>query len=173
MPQQPTYPPPPPPPDGGASGSERSGEKPSRRPSERPAFERIVPELFKRGLEVGRGTLEKNLPRDVAAQLAGHIGDLRQGVVAAVAQEVGHFLREADIAAEIRQVMTGLEIEAKVHLSFRESKSGGLETDVQVDGRPRRSRRARARAGKSSKPPPPTPESDADGDADDGSDDDR
>lgn len=134
----------------------------SRNP-ERPAFERIVPELLKRGLEAGRGTLEKNLgdsffPKDVASQLVAHIGDLRQGVVTAVAQEVGLFLREADIASEIRQLMTGLEVEANVHLKFREAKDGGLETDVSIDNRGRRGRRARKRARRPDSEPPEPPE---------------
>jgi len=157
MSDRPTYPPPPPPPPA-EDGEERERDRHGERPSFSPGFERIVPELLKRGLEAGRGTLEKNLgesffPKEVAAQLVTHIGDLRQGVVTAVAQEVGLFLREADIASEIRQLMTGLEVEAKVHLTFREAKGGTLETDVKVDNHRGRRRRRRGRA-RASEPEP-------------------
>jgi hypothetical protein len=68
--------------------------------------------------------------------------------VKAVAQEVGRFLREADIASEIRKVLTGLDVEAQVRLRFNARKDGGLTPDVDIKlGEP-------GEAKSPSKPPP-------------------
>lgn len=102
----------------------------------RSALERILPELIRRGFEVGRGPLEKVsevFPRELGAQLVSQLGDVRSGVFKAVAQEVGRFLREADIASEVRKVLTGLNVEAQVKLRFTERKDGKLEPDVEVE----------------------------------------
>jgi hypothetical protein len=64
----------------------------------------------------------------VVAQL----GDIRSGVVKAVAQEVGRFLREADIASEIRKVLTGMDVEASVRLRFTARDDGTLKPSVDV-----------------------------------------
>lgn len=100
----------------GPGRRERSSRPP---PEPRLPFERIVPDLLKRGLEVGRGS---SVPRDIASYLVGQLSDAREGVVTAVAQEVGRFLRQADIASELRNVLTGLEVEARVSLKFRRAK---------------------------------------------------
>jgi hypothetical protein len=103
----------------------------------RPTFERILPELIRRGFEVGRGPLEKVsesiFPREIASQIAAQLGDVRSGVVKAVAQEVGRFLRDADIASELRKVLTGLTVEAKVQLRFDKREDGTLSPKVQVE----------------------------------------
>lgn len=102
----------------------------------RPSFERILPELIRRGFEAGRGPFEKVsesiFPKEIAAQIAAQLGDVRSGVVKAVAQEVGRFLREADIAAEVRKVLTGLTIEAKVQLRFNQREDGSLSPKLDV-----------------------------------------
>lgn len=74
-----------------------------------------MPDLLKRSLEMGRGSV----PRDIASYLVGQLSDAREGVVTAVAQEVGRFLRQADIASELRNVLAGLEVEANVRFRFR------------------------------------------------------
>ena len=85
-------------------------------------LDRILPELIRRGLEAGRGPLsragESIFPKELASHLVSQLGDIRSGVVKAVAQEVGRFLREADIASEVRKVLTGLDIDAQVKLRF-------------------------------------------------------
>jgi hypothetical protein len=102
-------------------------------------LERILPELIRKGFEVGRGPLEKVseslFPKDIAGQLASHIGDVRSGIVKAVAQEVGRFLREADIASEVRKVLTGIDVEAQVRFRFsaREDGARGPQLKVEVD----------------------------------------
>lgn len=118
----------------------------------RTSFERILPELIRRGLEAGRGPLEKVsesiFPKDLASQLVGQLGDIRSGIVKAVAHEVGRFLRDADIASELRKVLIGLDVDAHVRLRFKARDDGTLKPEIEVDlgsgsddkSRPRKSR---------------------------------
>ena len=114
-------------------------------------LERILPELIRRGFEVGRGPLERVsesiFPKDIASHLVAQLGDVRSGVVKAVAQEVGRFLREADIASEVRKVLTGIDMEATVKLRFTAREGGGIKPEVEVkldgenDDKPRERRK--------------------------------
>lgn len=106
----------------------------------RPGLDRILPELIRRGLkglEAGRVPLEKVsesiFPKDLAAQVVSQLGDVRNGVVKAVAHEVSRFLREADIASEVRKVLQGLDIEAQVKLRFKAREDGSLAPEVSVE----------------------------------------
>ena len=115
---------------------ERSDHDPRSDHDTRTTFERILPELIRRGLEAGRGPLEKVsesiFPKEIASQLVAQLVDVRSGVVKAVAQEVGRFLRDADIASELRKVLTGMTIEAKVQLRFNQREDGSLSPKVDV-----------------------------------------
>ena len=113
---------------------------------ERTPLERILPELLKRGLEAGRGVSGSLLSKDVTGAIAAQLVDVRAGVVTAVAQEVGRFLRSADVASEIRKVLVGLNIEANVQLKFSERDDGSIQPDVKVEADAGRSRRARGRS---------------------------
>jgi hypothetical protein len=112
----------------------------------RPTIDRILPELIRRGLEVGREKVSESLPREFAAQVVSQIGDVRSGIVKAVAQEVGRFLREADIASELRKVLAGLNVEAQVKLKFTQRDDGSLKPDLDVSvGEERASKRPPAK----------------------------
>jgi hypothetical protein len=104
---------------------------------DRSAFERIWPELIRRGLEAGRVPLERVsesiFPKDIASHLVSQLGDIRSGIVKGVAQEVGRFLREADIASEVRKVLTGLDIEATVKLRFSAREDGAIKPEIEID----------------------------------------
>lgn len=120
------------------------GEHDQRPPT--PTIDRILPELIRRGLEVGREKVSESIPREFAAQVVSQIGDVRSGIVKAVAQEVGRFLREADIASEVRKVLTGLNVEAQVKLKFTQRDDGSLKPDVDVSmGEERASKRPPAK----------------------------
>lgn len=108
------------PPSGPAPPRPRS-QRPSRPPSERLPFERIVPDLLKRGLEASRGVGDSLFSKDIAASVVSQLGEAREGIVNVVGQEVGRFLRQADVASELRNVLAGLEVEAKIKLKFRKS----------------------------------------------------
>jgi hypothetical protein len=108
-----------------------------RAESVRSTLERILPELLRRGFEVGRAPLERVsesiFPKDIATNIASQLGDIRSGVVKAVAQEVGRFLREADIASEVRKVLTGLDIEASVKLRFKARDDGAIKPELELN----------------------------------------
>jgi hypothetical protein len=104
-------------------------------PAEPRGVEGLLAEILRRGMSAGRGPLEKVgesiFPREVTSSLIHQLGDIRSGVVKAVALEVGRFLREADIASEVRKVLLGLDIEATVKLRFNQREDGTLEPEVE------------------------------------------
>jgi hypothetical protein len=108
------------PPGSGERNDERRSD-----PDARPMFERIVSELLRKGLDAGRGSFERVgetiAPKELAASIVSQLGDLRSGIVRAVAHEVGRFLREADVADVARNVLDGLSVEAKVQLRYKKS----------------------------------------------------
>jgi hypothetical protein len=133
----------PPAPDSGIEDSLEQEDAPPHEPSPRheyegrSSFDRILPELIRRGLEVSRGPLEKVsesiFPKELTSQLAAQLGDARSGIVKAVAHEVGRFLRDADIASELRKVLSGLDVEAQVRLRFKAREDGSLKPEVGIN----------------------------------------
>jgi hypothetical protein len=147
IPSMPSNSPPAPPPEPEADhdpleppSDAEEGEESRADAEGRPGLERILPELIRKGFEAGRVPLERVsesiFPKDIASHLVSQLGDIRSGVVKAVAQEVGRFLREADIASEVRKVLTGLDMEATVKLRFSARDGGTIKPEVQlkVDG---------------------------------------
>ncbi|MBN1656219.1 MAG: hypothetical protein JXA30_20790 [Deltaproteobacteria bacterium] len=95
----------------------------------RSPLERLIPELVRRGIEAGRGTLKqtdealRNVSDSVfAKELVSHFftqfGDIRQTLSKAVAKEIGRVFEDKDMAAEIRKVLEGMTIEAKLKIEF-------------------------------------------------------
>jgi hypothetical protein len=108
-------------------------------------------EMLKRGLSAGRDVSESLFPRELASNLAAQLVDARHGLVNAIAIEVGRFLRQADIASEMRKVLAGLNIEAKIQLRFSEDESGNLKSQLDME----REQRSSPFSRKTPKPPPP------------------
>jgi hypothetical protein len=135
-----------------AVDDERKAGKPGPEPSapEREARDTRMPltEMLKRGLSAGRDVSESLFPRELANTIASQLVDARHGLVNAIAVEVGRFLRQADIASEMRKVLAGLNIEAKIQLRFSEDEQGKLQSQVEVE-------RERSTTRKTPKPPPP------------------
>jgi hypothetical protein len=135
-----------------AVDDERKSGKPGPEPGapEREARDTRMPltEMLKRGLSAGRDVSESLFPRELANTIASQLVDARHGLVNAIAVEVGRFLRQADIASEMRKVLAGLNIEAKIQLRFSEDEQGKLQSQVEVE-------RERSTTRKTPKPPPP------------------
>ena len=117
--------------------------------------ERVVSDLLRRGFEAGIGTLKqtdealRTTPKEVASFVIAQLGDARSGLVRAVASEVGSFLREADIANEVKKLLSGMSVEVKGTVSFVPAEDGELRPKVRVGaGRPAARRR---------RPRPPEP----------------
>lgn len=135
-----------------ASEDERKPGKPGPEPGPtetRETREARLPlaEMLKRGLSAGRDVSESLFPRELASGLASQLVDARHGLVNAIAVEVGRFLRQADIASEMRKVLAGLHVEAKIQLKFSEDPEGKLRSELEIERTPT--------TRKSTKPPPP------------------
>jgi len=89
-------------------------------------------ELLRRGLSAGQAVSESLFPRELASSLASQLVDARHGLVNAIAIEVGRFLRQADIASEMRKVLAGLNVEATIQLKFSEDKQGNIQSEMNV-----------------------------------------
>lgn len=90
-------------------------------------------ELLKRGLSAGQAVSESLFPRELASSLASQLVDARHGLVKAIASEVGRFLRQADIASELRKALAGLKVEATVQLRFSEDEQGAIKSEMKVE----------------------------------------
>lgn len=111
----------------------------------------LVPEILRRGMAAGRDVSESLFPRDLASNIATQLVDARHGLVTAIANEVGRFLRQADIASEMRKVLAGLHIEAKIQLRFSEDPDGKLKSTFEVE---KTEKTEKGKERKPSKPPP-------------------
>jgi hypothetical protein len=124
---------------GAATGSEREVREP--RDTRLP-----LSEILRRGLSAGRDVSESLFPRELANTIASQLIDARHGLANAIAVEVGRFLRQADIASEMRKILAGLNVEAKISLRFSEDESGKIQSQVDIE-------RERSAARKTPKPP--------------------
>jgi hypothetical protein len=131
----------------GKAGSE--GVPPEREVREKSDSRTPLGDILRRGLSAGRDVSESLFPRELASSLASQLVDARHGLVNAIAIEVGRFLRQADIASEMRKVLAGLKVEAKIELRFSEDQTGKLQTKVEVE------RSSGPFGRKTPKPPPP------------------
>ena len=133
----------------GKTGQESSSASASERDQRdsREARDARLPltELLKRGLSAGQAVGETLFPRELASSVASQLVDARHGLVNAIASEVGRFLRQADIASEMRKVLAGLKVEATIQLRFSEDDQGKLRPEMKVE---------KAQTDRKSGPPP-------------------
>ena len=120
--------------EGGEPRREEARHRPGRQSRgaadyPRSALERLAADLLKKGFEAGRDTLrqtdealktvgESVFAREMAHHFTSQLGDIRDAMTKAVAGEVGRFLREADLASEMRRMLQGMTLEVKVQLRF-------------------------------------------------------
>jgi hypothetical protein len=112
--------------------------------SQRSALERLAADLLKKGFEAGRDTLKQTdealktvgesfLAKEIATHFTSQLGDIRDAMTKAVASEIGRFLREADLASEMRRMLSGMTVETRVQIKFpseaREQTPPADETD--------------------------------------------
>jgi hypothetical protein len=110
---------------------------------QRSALERLASELLKRGFEAGRDTLrqtdealktvgESAFTKEVTHHLNVQLGEIRDSITRAVANELGKFLRQADLASEMRRVLSGMTVETKIKLSFPDQEPAN-DTELRRD----------------------------------------
>jgi hypothetical protein len=107
-------------------------------------------EFLRRGISAGQAVSESLFPRELASNIASQLVDARHGLVNAIAIEVGRFLRQADIASEMRKVLAGLNVEATIQLKFSEDQQGKINSEMNVT-------HSAPGARSKTKPPPPAP----------------
>lgn len=128
---------------GSASEPSVGGESRRRR------LERSLPEVLKRaiekGLEAGLGTLSSSgevirgvvgkveLPKELANYVFSQIDDTKNAVVRVVAREVREFLEAADLATELRRVLTTLAFEIRTEIRFIPNEAGGIRPEVKAN----------------------------------------
>lgn len=111
------------------------GSEPPDQAGLRASLERLIPELVRRGVEAGRGTLHRTenlravlgdtrMPRELAGYIAGQLDEARSGVVRGVSSEVRRFLRDADLGHELAKVLTSLSFEIKAQVRFVPNEEG-------------------------------------------------
>jgi hypothetical protein len=132
----------------GKSGPDAGASERQPAPHKEPRDARLpLTELLKRGLSAGQAVSESLFPRELASSVASQLVDARHGLVKAIASEVGRFLRQADIASELRKALAGLKVEATINLRFSEDERGDIKTEMKVE---------KATAESKGNQPPPT-----------------
>lgn len=110
------------------------------------SLERIVPEVVRRTVEAGLGTLSRadrgrlrgmvndlKVPRDVARYFLAQIDDTKNALLRVFAREVREFLEHTDLAEDMRKVLTSISLEISTRVSFVPNESGGgVRPDVQA-----------------------------------------
>jgi len=115
--------------------------------SQRSALERLAADLLKKGFEAGRDTLrqtderlknvgESVFTREMAHYFASQMGDIRNAITKSIAGEIGRFLREADLAAEIRRALSGMKVEANLRLTFPADEEAEADTRAKKESEP-------------------------------------
>ncbi len=114
------------------------------------ALERFVPEVIKRTLEVGLGSIsrtetgrlrtmiqELRLPRDVARYFLEQIDDTKNALLRVFANEVRDFLEHTDVAEDLRKVLTSVSLEVSTQIRFipNENSAAGIKPEVKSEVR--------------------------------------
>jgi hypothetical protein len=114
-------------------------EEPRRR-----LVERLLPELIKRALEAGLGTLSKTdetlrgivgemkLPKEIAGYIFEQIDETKNGMLRIVAKEMRDFLEHTELAEEMRKVLTSLSFEIKTEIRFIPNDSAVVRPEVKA-----------------------------------------
>jgi hypothetical protein len=110
-------------------------------------LERLVRDAMKKVLEKGvdagigglsiravRGVIEDaKLPREIANYFFSQIEETKSGVLRVAAREIRHFLRDADLASELRRVLTSLSFEIRTEIRFIPNETGdGVRPQVRT-----------------------------------------
>lgn len=116
---------------------------------ERSTFERLIPDVLRRGLERGieaglstlsftderlRNLRTASLAREIANYLFAQIDETKNGLMKAVAKEMRDFLEATDIASEIKRALTSLAFEVRTEIRFvpTDAQSSGVRPKVSV-----------------------------------------
>jgi hypothetical protein len=125
------------------------------------SLERLVPEVVRRTLEAGLGSLSRTeggrlrglvtdlkIPKDVARYLLAQVDDTKNALLRVFAREVREFLEHTDLADDMRKVLTSISLEISTRVSFVPNESApGIRPEVSATvkaAEPRRRRKGAA-----------------------------
>jgi hypothetical protein len=145
---------------GKASGRGRYGADEGRDESDEPlrqrveeGLARIIPDLIKRTIDAGIGTLsladggrlrsivgDLKLPRDVARYFLAQVDDTKNALLKVFAREVREFLEHTDLADDLRKALTSVTLEVSTRVRFVPNDSAaGIGAEVESEVEPVRS----------------------------------
>jgi hypothetical protein len=120
---------------------------PEEREHRRRRLEGVIPELLKRAVEIG---VEKaadapealkqmvgdlRLPKEVASYLLTQVEETKNGALRVVAKETREFLERANLAHELKKVLTTLQFEVNTTIRFRPNEPGKEDEDGELGER--------------------------------------
>lgn len=110
----------------------------------------FLPEIFKRTVDAGWGTLsrtdtrkllrflkEVGLPRDVARYFLVQIDDTKNALLRVFAREVREFLEHTDLAEDMRRVLTSVSLEVSTRVRFVPNSDSPMGIKPEVDSKVR------------------------------------
>lgn len=121
-------------------------------------LERVVRDALRRALEKGveagigsmsvrtiRSVLEDaKLPREIANFFFSQMEETKSGMLRVASREIRHFLRDADIASELRRVLTSMSFEVRTEIRFIPNEAGdGLKPQVKTAATPKNASKER------------------------------
>jgi len=123
----------------------RDREDDEDRDAPRRGFERLLPDLIRRGVEAGLERLgrtddslrnfiaQSKLPKEIASHLLAQIDETKNGLFRVVAKEIRDFLENTNVAEEIKKALTSMSFEIKTEVRFVPNESGGTKPDVKAE----------------------------------------
>lgn len=105
---------------------------------------RVIPDLVKKAVETGWGTVSRTdsrkilsfvndikLPRDVARYFLNQVDDTKNALLRIFAREVREFLEHTDLAEDMRKVLTSVSLEVSTRVRFVPNEAtGGIKPEV-------------------------------------------
>lgn len=113
-----------------SSGEDDDGEESLRQRVEE-GLAKLIPDLVKRTVEAGLGTLSRadrgtlrglvgdlRVPRDVAKYFLAQVDDTKNALLRVFAGEVRDFLENTDMAEDLKKVLTSVSLEVSTRVRF-------------------------------------------------------
>lgn len=109
-------------------------------------LEGVIPELFKRVLEIGfekaseapesikQFVQDHNVPKEAAAYIFSQVEETKNGVFRVVAKEMRDFLEHTNLAGEMQRMLTTLQFEVNTTIRFSPAHPKKRDEDGDDDG---------------------------------------
>jgi hypothetical protein len=115
---------------------------PDSDPHDRPAAERVVPEILRRVIEAGTRNLgpeglrqmlsELKLPREALSYTLSQLDETKNGVYRAISKELRELFEKTSLSEELARALSLLTLEVKMEVRFKPSSLDGKGLDASV-----------------------------------------